>query len=297
MNDTENTQPSFELLRYVEEGPVARITLDRPEKRNALSIALSDELIRAIALVQDSTDVKLLVIQGAGETFCAGDDITEMHAWGNANGVTRRVRLYQAMANALEELDKVTVAAVDGFAVGGGLEITMACDFVVATERAVWGMPEVDVGITPGWGGTTRMARLIGRRMTKEVNLLGALHPAARAVQLGLWNRVVPSNRLAPEVDALVEVLLSKNQQAVRQLKFIINRGVEADLYTAQGFETLSAGLTAAVNGAWQVPDADGGEGIVAFTDKSRLWQHRRELATQFWSDGPEGQEESARIS
>ena len=133
----------------------------------------------------------------------------------------------------------------------------MACDFVVATERALWGMPEVDVGITPGWGGTTRMARLIGRRMTKEVNLLGALHPAARAVQLGLWNRVVPDDQLEAEVDALVEVLLSKNQQAVRQLKFIINRGVEADLYTAQGFEALSAGLTGAVNGGWDVPDAD----------------------------------------
>ncbi len=182
------------------------------------------------------------MVQGAGETFCAGDDITEKHSWGDANGVMRRARLYQSMANALEELDKVTVAAVDGFAVGGGLEITMACDFVVATQRALWGMPEVDVGITPGWGGTTRMARLIGRRMTKEVNLLGALHPASRAVQLGLWNRVVPDGRLEAEVDALVEVLLSKNQQAVRQLKFIINRGVEADLYTAQGFEALSAG-------------------------------------------------------
>jgi enoyl-CoA hydratase len=285
MKTTEITPTDFQELRYSENGPVARITLDRPEKRNALSIALSDELIRAIALVQESADIKVLVIQGAGDTFCAGDDITEMHTWGDANGVTRRVRLYQAMANALEELDKVTVAGVDGFAVGGGLEITMACDFVVATERAVWGMPEVDVGITPGWGGTTRMARLIGRRMTKEVNILGALHPAARAVQLGLWNRAVPHVRLDAEVDALIEVLLSKNQQAVRQLKFIINRGVEADLYTAQGFETLSAGLTAAVNGAWQVPDADGGEGIAAFTEKANLWERRRGLAKNFWSD------------
>jgi enoyl-CoA hydratase len=278
----------FVLLHYDENGPVARITLDRPEKRNALSMALSDELIRAIDMVHESVDVKVLVVSGGGDTFCAGDDIAEMHAWGDANGVTRRVRLYQKMANTLEGLDKITIAAVDGFAVGGGLEITMACDFVVATQRAVWGMPEVDVGITPGWGGTTRMARLIGRRMTKEVNLLGALHPAKRAVQLGLWNRVVPDERLDAEVGALVEVLLSKNQQAVRQLKFIINNGVEADLHTAQGFETLSAGLTAAVNGAWQVPDADGGEGVQAFTDKARLWQHRRRLARDFWSDGPD---------
>jgi enoyl-CoA hydratase len=291
------TSDDFRLLRYVEEGPVARITLNRPDKRNALSIALSDELVRAIALVDGSTEIKVLVIDGAGETFCAGDDITEMHSWGDANGVTRRVRIYQRMANALEELDKVTVAAVDGFAVGGGLEITMACDFVVATSRAVWGMPEVDVGITPGWGGTTRMARLIGRRMTKEINLLGALHPAARAVALGLWNRVVPDDRLDAEVGALVEVLLSKNQQAVRQLKFIINRGVEADLYTAQGFETLSAGLTAAVNGAWKVSDADGGQGIDAFAAKAELWQYRRGLARDFWADGPDLVSDSEPIS
>ncbi len=287
MSDRPQATGQFQFLRYIDEGSVAWVTLDRPAKRNALSIALSDELIRAIAAVQESTSVKVLVIQGAGDTFCAGDDITEMHRWGDASAVMRRVRSYQAMANALEELDKLTIAAVDGFAVGGGLEITMACDFVVATHRARWGMPEIDVGITPGWGGTTRLARLIGRRMAKEVNLLGALHPATRAVELGLWNRVVADDRLSAEVAALVEVLLSKNQQAARQLKFIINRGVETDLYTAQGFEALSAGLTSAVNGGWEVPDADAGTGVAAFTDKGALWQHRRGLARDFWSDGP----------
>ena len=97
--------PEFEFLQYSADGPVARITLNRPEKRNALSMALSDELIKAIDLVQQSPAVKVLVIRGAGDTFCAGDDISEMHLWGDANGVTRRVRLYQRMANALEELD------------------------------------------------------------------------------------------------------------------------------------------------------------------------------------------------
>ena len=182
-------------------------------------------------------------ISGAGGNFCAGDDLSEMAsgAWGNANQVMRRVRMYQDMANTLEELDKITVCAVDGWCVGGGLEITMAADFVVATHRARWGMPEIDWGITPGWGGTTRMARLIGRRMTKEVNLLGALHPAQRALELGLFNRVVDDDRLDAEVEALIDVLLSKNQQGLRQLKFMINRNFEADLYTAQGFEAFSS--------------------------------------------------------
>ncbi|MBF6330733.1 enoyl-CoA hydratase/isomerase family protein [Nocardia transvalensis] len=287
MPDPRHTESPFEFLRYEERGPVARITLNRPEVRNALSIALSAELAEAIALVQESTAVKVLVISGAGETFCAGDDLVEFAAGLDAgtdlNEVLRTVRRYQATANALEELDKITIAAVDGYAVGGGLEITMACDFVVATERARWGMPEIDVGITPGWGGTTRMSRLIGRRLTKEVNMLGALHPAARARELGLWNRVVADDRLTAEVDALVEVLLSKNQQMLRQLKFIINRGVETDLYSAQGFEALSVGITSAVNGNWRAADSDEGAGLRNFAAKGELWNRRRGLARDFW--------------
>jgi enoyl-CoA hydratase len=279
--------PAFEQMIFRVDGPVGRITLNRPQKRNALSRQLSNELVAAIELVRRSRELKLLVIDGAGETFCAGDDITEMPEWGDAAETMSRVHFYQYLANSLEELDKITIAKVDGYAVGGGLEITMACDFVVAARRAVWGMPEVDVGITPGWGGTTRMARLIGRRMTKEVNLLGALHPAARAAQLGLWNRVVEDAQLDSAVQQLIEVCLSKNQQGLRQLKLIINKGVEADLYTAQGFELLSAGLTAAVSGAPAVPDADHGAGIFAFVEKSERWERRRGLAKSFWSDGP----------
>ncbi|MEV5833323.1 enoyl-CoA hydratase/isomerase family protein [Nocardia sp. NPDC052112] len=279
----------FELLHFEEKGPIARITLNRPEVRNALSIALSAELFQAITMVQESTTIKVLVITGAGETFCAGDDLVEfaglLDGAGDIDDAIRMVRRYQATANALEELDKITIAAVDGYAVGGGLEITMACDFVVATERARWGMPEVDVGITPGWGGTTRLSRLIGRRLAKEVNMLGGLYPAARARELGLWNRVVADDRLEPEVDALIEVLRSKNQQMLRQLKFIINRGVEADLYTAQGFEVLSAGITTAVNGNWRAADADQGDGLRDFAAKGRLWQLRRGLARDFWVD------------
>lgn len=283
-----------EPLLLTFEGDVARITLNRPEVRNALSIELSDRLVEAIQAVKRSTDTKFVVIKGAGGTFCAGDDITEMFRWGDdergqstqgANGVMRRVRIYQDMANSLEELDKMTISAVDGYAVGGGLEITMACDFVIATDRAIWGMPEVDSGITPGWGGTTRMARYIGKRRTKEINIIGALMPAGRAVEWGLWNRTVPADRLDAEVEALLEVLRAKNQQACRQLKCIINRGCETDLYTAQGFEMLSAGLSGAVNGFWEVADADRGKGVVDFTEKGSLWNKRRDLSRDFWAD------------
>ncbi len=275
----------FKDLLYVEKDQVAWITLNRPKAYNALSMNLSDEMVSTIEMVRKSTTLKFLVIKGAGNNFCVGDDITEMPQWGNANEVMRRVRYYQNMANQLEELDKITIAAVDGYAVGGGLEITMACDFVIATERASWGMPEVDVGITPGWGGTTRLARLIGRRMTKEINMLGALHHARRAVELGLWNRVVPNDQLDAEMDSLLELLRTKHQQGLRQLKFIINRGVECDLYTAQGFEALSGALIGAISGWQEIEDADRGTGVDAFIRKNELWNERRSLATNFWVD------------
>jgi enoyl-CoA hydratase len=283
----EAAMASDELI-YEERGDAAFITLNRPGVYNALSRALSDELVNAIERVRASEALHILVLRGAGPAFCVGDDIKEMPQWGDANYAMRRARYYQNMANQLEELDKVTIAAVDGFAVGGGLELTMACDFVIATERSRWGMPEVDVGLTPGWGGTTRMARLLGRRLTKEINMIGALHPARRAVQWHLWNRVVADGALETEVSALIEVLRTKHQQGLRQLKFIINRGVECDLYTAQGFEALSGALVFAVNGYWEIPDADKGAGFAAFAEKGELWQRRRGAAVNFWVDhGP----------
>ena len=281
--------PDFKHLIFDQIENCAVITLNRPAVINALSIDLSREFCEAIEYVRDQECFHILVIKGAGGNFCAGDDLSEMSsgAWGNPNQVMRRVRYYQHMANTLEELDKITICSVDGYCVGGGLEITMACDFVICSERSKWGMPEVDWGITPGWGGTTRMARLIGRRMTKEINLLGALHPARRGVELGLFNRTVPHEKLEAETQALVELLKFKNQQGVRQLKFMINKNVEADLYTAQGFEALGAGLTAAIQSRLPVPDADGKHGWTSYSDggPDSFIRQRRQKAIDFWVD------------
>ena len=272
---------------FDENGDLAVLTLNRPEVVNCLSFALSDELVAVFEHVRRSKTIKFLVIKGAGGNFCSGDDLKEMSLgqWGDSNEYFHRCRYYQWMAYALEELDKITIAAVDGYAVGGGLELTMCCDFVIATERAKWGMPEVDWGITPGWGGTTRMSRFISRRRTKEINMLAAIQPARKAVDWGLWNRVVPNNGLDAEVTALLTLLRAKSQQTLRQLKFIINKNVETDLYTAQAFEALSAAWTASVNGWADVPDADKGEGLKAFREKTALLDKRRGLGSDFWTD------------
>jgi enoyl-CoA hydratase len=115
--------------------------------------------------------------------------------------------------------------------------------------------------------------------------MLGALQKARRAVEWNLWNRLVPDEMLDEEVEKLLEVLQSKHQQGLRQFKFMINRGVECDLYTAQGFEALSAALTGAINGMWEIDDADKGAGVSGFWDKDGLWQNRRRLAQTFWTD------------
>ena len=277
----------YKNIAFAEQGDTATLTLNRPQVVNCLSMEMSDEIVHAVDYVRKSKEIKFLIVKGAGGNFCAGDDLKEMSLgkWGDSNEYFHRVRYYQWMAYQLEELDKMVIGAVDGFAVGGGLEVTMCCDFVIATQRAKWGMPEVNWGITPGWGGTTRLARLIGRRRAKEINIIASLHPAKRAVEWGLWNRVVANNALDKEVDKLIGVLRAKSQQTLRQLKYILNKNVETDLYTAQAFEALSAAWTASVNGWADVPDADKGEGLKAFREKTHQHDKRRKMSETFWTD------------
>lgn len=273
-------------------GRVATIQWNPPKRLNPLSVALTDELVAAVEEVAADERLHLVVLRGAGGCFSAGDDLIEIHEgmWGDPNQTMRRIRFYQRFANAIEDLDKVTVAVAEGFVLGGGLEITMACDLALIASSCRWGMPEVDSAMTPGWGGTTRMIRLIGRRRAKEVNLIGALHSAARGVEWGLFNREVADDRLDDELEQLIEAMLVKNQQALRQLKFTMNKNADADMTTALAFEAYSELATAAIN--WrpdtqQIPDAEPGKGLEAFATKNELWQERRKRALHLWSDLP----------
>ncbi len=277
-------------IDYTHEGRVAHIVWDPPKRLNPLTIELTNEVMAAVEEVQAKENLHVVIFRGAGGTFCCGDDLVEMYdgLWGDPNQVMRRIRFYQQFAQKIEELDKTTVAVVEGFALGGGLEVTMVCDFVIAAESAQWGMPEVDNAMTPGWGGTTRMIRLIGRRRTKEVNMIGALRSAKTAVEWGLFNRAVPDEQLDTELERLIEVLLSKNQQTLRQMKFVINKNADADMQTALAFEAMNEVITSAVN--WdpdtpRIPDAEPGKGLEAFAKKHELWNRRRELAIKFWAE------------
>lgn len=269
---------------------VATITWNPPKPLNPLSVGLTDELVAAVEEVAGDERLHVVILRGAGGYFSAGDDLIEIHEgmWGDANQTMRRIRFYQRFASTIEDLDKVTIAVAEGFVLGGGLEITMACDLAMIAESCRWGMPEVDSAMTPGWGGTTRMIRLIGRRRTKEINLIGALQSARRGVDWGLFNKVIADDRIDEELERLVEMLLVKNQQALRQLKFTMNKNADADMTTALAFEAYSEMVTAAVN--WRpdtpaIPDAEPGKGLEAFATKNELWQERRKRAIGFWSE------------
>jgi enoyl-CoA hydratase len=277
-------------LRRSHDGRVATILWNPQKRMNPLSVTLTDELVAAVEEVSADERLNVVVFRGAGGYFSVGDDLVEMHEgmWGDANQVMRRIRFYQRFANTIEDLDKITVAVAEGFVLGGGLEITMACDLAMIGESCRWGMPEVDSAMTPGWGGTTRMIRLIGRRRTKEINLIGALQSAQRGVEWGLFNRAVPDDEIDAELGRLIDLLLIKNQQTLRQLKFTMNKNADADMTTALAFEAYSEVVTAAVN--WRpdtpaIPDAEPGLGLEAFTAKNELWEERRRRAIDFWSE------------
>lgn len=269
-------ETAFAKLRFDRAGPVTTVTLNRPEVHNALDRELSGELNAAVRRVREDRECRVLVLRGAGETFCAGDDIKEFNEWGRDDPYWQ-VRLYQETVKLIEDLTPVTVAAVDGVCTGGGLELTLVCDLVVATDRSRWGMPEIDWDITPGWGGTSRLARVAGRRKAKEWNLIGALFDAATAERHDLINRVCSPDRLDAEVAALTEVLLAKHPVSLRRTKFIMTQGADHHVSAALAFEVPVQPFPTAQSGELS-------QGVIDFTSREER-ERRRRVARDFWQD------------
>ncbi|MFG1667804.1 enoyl-CoA hydratase/isomerase family protein [Streptomyces sp. Y7] len=250
-------------------GPVTTLTLNRPQVHNALDRDLSQQLNEAVREIRDDVECRVVVFQGAGNTFCAGDDVSEFSDWPDES-IGRQIRLYQETAKIIEDLTQVTIAKVDGIAVGGGLELTLVCDFVVATDRSRWGMPEIDWDITPGWGGTNRLAWFAGRRKTKEWNLIGALFNAETAERYDLINRLTTPEQLDAEVESLIEVMLAKEPRVVERTKKYLKYGADnIDFGLALESEWIGRALT---------------EGVRDFRDRDKREQ-RRKLSKTFWQN------------
>ncbi|WP_439358589.1 enoyl-CoA hydratase/isomerase family protein [Bradyrhizobium sp. DASA03007] len=217
-------------------GPVTTLILNRPKVHNALDRELSAELNAAVKQVAFDRECRVLVLKGAGNTFCAGDDIKEFNEWTPEEGPWQ-VKLYQETSNLIDNMWAITIAAVDGVCTGGGLELTLVCDFVVATDRSRWGMPEINWDITPGWGGTNRLQKFAGRRKTKEWNLIGGLFDAKTAERYDLVNRLTTPEKLDADVQALVDVMLEKAPTAVRCTKHFLNASADATTSIGLAFE------------------------------------------------------------
>jgi enoyl-CoA hydratase/carnithine racemase len=263
----DQTEPKLLIERL---GPVTYLTLNRPQVHNALDRELSLLLNEAVRSVERDRECAVLVLRGAGDTFCAGDDITEFNTW-SGDDPYWQVRLYQETAKLIEDLTCITIAQVDGVATGGGLELTLVSDFVVATDRSRWGMPEIDWDITPGWGGTTRLTRFAGKRKTKEWNLIGALFDAQTAERYDLINRITTPENLVSEVDALIEVILAKDPFTLRRTKKYLNVGSEIHISGALAFEA-------------EATPRELGQGVADFTSRPARAQ-RRKLSKNFWQN------------
>ena len=224
------------------EGHIALITMNRPEALNALNRQVLEELSQVLDQVEADPELYVAIVTGAGRSFVAGADIGQMSTLSSAEAKAFGLFGNQVFLK-LENLSKPTIAAVNGFALGGGCELSMACDIRLASEKTKFGQPEVGLGITPGFGGTQRLARIVGTAHAMELILTAKVISASQAQEIGLVSHVYAPDDLLPQAKALAQAIAANAQVAVRQSKAAIRRGLQTDMYTATAFEAEAFGL------------------------------------------------------
>jgi enoyl-CoA hydratase len=252
----------FENLTVERDGAVAVVTINRPKVLNALNTQTMDELAAAMEELGSDESVRAVVLTGAGEkSFVAGADINELAVQTPVGG-REHARSGQRVLDQIEQLGKPVIAAINGFAFGGGCELAMACTLRIASETAKLGQPEINLGLIPGYAGTQRLTRLVGRGVALEILLTGDPLSAAEAHRIGLVNRVVPAAELMTEAKALAAKLAAKAPVAARYIIDAVNRGADLPLADAQVYETTLFGLVSTTE--------DMREGTRAFLEKRK---------------------------
>jgi enoyl-CoA hydratase/carnithine racemase len=253
---------AFENLTLERDGPIALLTINRPKVLNALNTPTMDELRHAVLDVRHDAAVRVLIVTGAGEkSFVAGADITELAVQTPAGGKEHAQR-GQHVFDLIENMGKPVIAAINGFALGGGCELALACTLRIAAETARIGQPEINLGIIPGYAGTQRLARLVGKGVALDLLLTGRQVTAQEALQIGLVNRVVPAAQLMTEARTLASELASKAPVAMKYIIEAVNRGLEISFDEAQVLEATLFGLVASTE--------DMREGTKAFLEKRK---------------------------
>ena len=233
----ENTVYYF--VKVTKKDHIAVVTMNRPEALNALNKAVFTDLEVALDDVERDDEVYVVIITGAGRAFIAGADIGEMAPMNVAEGLAFS-ELGNRILMRVDMMEKPTIAAVNGFALGGGCEMALACDIRIASEKAKFGQPEVGLGIIPGFGGTQRMARIIGTGPAMELIYTADTIDAQRALEIGMVNHVVPADQLMDEAMKLAQKICTNAQKAIRASKLAIRRGIDCDISTAVSYEALA---------------------------------------------------------
>lgn len=253
---------NFANLLYENQDGIAVITMNRPKALNALNQETLDELNQVADMLAKDSTVQVVILTGSGDkAFVAGADIAQMQSMSAMEG-RNFGKLGQAVFNKLENLPQPVIAAVNGFALGGGCELAMACDIRIASKKAKFGQPEVTLGITPGFAGTQRLPRLVGKGRAKQLLYTADVIDAQEAYRIGLVNVVAPAEELMTTARAMAQKIQSRAAVAVQLCKAAVNEGLDTDLETGTAYEAEVFGLCFAT--------ADQKEGMAAFTEKRK---------------------------
>src|SRR3954451_24429781 len=250
----------YQNLKFEPKNKIAYVTINRPEKLNALNMAVMEDLRAAFTAIKADKEIGVVILTGAGEkAFVAGADIAELNKHGvvDAKEYTHKG---QSVLDLIENLGKPVIACINGFALGGGCEVAMACTMRLASENAKLGQPEVKLGVIPGYGGTQRLPRLVGKGIAMQLNLTGEIITAQEAHRIGLVNEVVATAELIPRAEALAAKIVANAPLAIRYCMEAVNKGMEMPLAEGLFLEATLFAVTCATE--------DKKEGTTAFLEK-----------------------------
>ncbi len=250
----------YEDIIYEVKDKVALITINRPKVLNALRMKTKEELENAVDAAAADENVRGIIITGSGRGFIAGSDISEISVDKKGEETAAMSRKAHRLFDKFEEIGKPVIAAVNGYALGGGTELALACDLRIASTRAIFGLPESDLGVAPCYGGTQRLPRLVGAGAALEMLMTGRKIPAREAKEIGLVNKVVEHAELLPEAQKMMQSIVKNAPLAVKYCKFMVHKGLQMSLKDGLDYEAKVAGIL--------VETEDAKEGVRAFFEK-----------------------------
>lgn len=253
---------AYNTIIYEKGDGIGTITINRPKSMNSLSSELFREMAEVLCLIAGDHEVRVVILTGNDKFFAAGADITEIRNICNAVEAHEFIKGAHAVFNGLEMLEKPVIAAISGLALGGGCELLLACDIRICSENAVFGQPEIKIGVIPGAGGTQRLPRTIGVTKAKELLYTGDTMDAAEALRVGLVSRIVPIGKVLEEARAMAKKIARQPGVALRVTKDVVNTGLSLDLTSALAYEARCFEML--------FDTQDRKEGMAAFVEKRK---------------------------